>query len=77
MSPVTGIIYTASPFVFAIKDNVTDLLTPAIDGSTAVLKAIQRYGAKLDVFFYSCRRFDSKLTARLYLHKERLGPIDV
>lgn len=42
MSLVTG-IHTASPFIFAIKDNVTDMLTPAIDGSS-VLKAIQRYG---------------------------------
>lgn len=41
---ITGVIHTASPFTFAIEDNVRDLLTPAIDGSTAILEAAKRYG---------------------------------
>lgn len=47
MHPVTGVIHTASPFTFAIQDNVRDLLTPAIEGSIAILEAVKRYGSKV------------------------------
>lgn len=39
-TPVTGVIHTASPFVFAVKDNEKDLLDPAIKGTTRVLEAV-------------------------------------
>ncbi|KAI5456586.1 hypothetical protein BGZ63DRAFT_395837 [Mariannaea sp. PMI_226] len=41
---VTGIVHAASPFVLNPKDNVKDLLEPAIHGSLAVLEAAQRWG---------------------------------
>ncbi|KAH8678004.1 hypothetical protein BX600DRAFT_479451 [Xylariales sp. PMI_506] len=41
---VTGVIHTASPFVLNPKDNVTDLLEPAIQGSIAVLEAAKSWG---------------------------------
>lgn len=41
---VTGIIHSASPFVLNPKDNVKDLLEPAIHGSLAVLEAAKRWG---------------------------------
>ncbi|PNP47472.1 hypothetical protein TGAMA5MH_01293 [Trichoderma gamsii] len=46
-APVTAVIHTASPFTFAIKDNETDLLKPAIEGSTAILKAVKQYGGSV------------------------------
>lgn len=42
---VTGVIHTASPFVFDIKDTRVDLLDPAINGATTILEAAARYGA--------------------------------
>ncbi|KAL7914241.1 hypothetical protein GGI35DRAFT_238073 [Trichoderma velutinum] len=44
---VTAVIHTASPFTLVIKDNVTDLLNPAIKGSTAILKAAKLYGGNV------------------------------
>ncbi|KAL8339474.1 hypothetical protein RB601_005854 [Gaeumannomyces tritici] len=41
---VTAIIHTASPFVLAPKDNVKDLLDPAVKGAVAVLEAAGRFG---------------------------------
>ncbi|UNI18341.1 hypothetical protein JDV02_004614 [Purpureocillium takamizusanense] len=41
---VSGIIHSASPFVLKPKDNVKDLLQPAIQGSLAILKAAQQWG---------------------------------
>lgn len=44
---VTGVIHTASPFVFDIKDTRQDLLDPAINGAVTVLEATARYGASV------------------------------
>lgn len=44
---VTGVIHTASPFVFDIKDTRRDLLDPAINGAVTVLEATARYGASV------------------------------
>ncbi|OTB01921.1 hypothetical protein M426DRAFT_74951 [Hypoxylon sp. CI-4A] len=41
---VTHIIHAASPFNLAPRDNVRDLLDPAIKGATAILEAAVRYG---------------------------------
>ena len=41
---VTGVLHLASPFIFNPKDNVRDLLSPAIEGSTAMLEAVARWG---------------------------------
>jgi NADPH-dependent methylglyoxal reductase len=41
---VHGVIHNASPFLFDPKDTVRDLLEPAINGSTAVLEAVHRWG---------------------------------
>lgn len=39
---VDGVIHTASPFVLQVKDNKSDLLDPAINGTHNILKAIQK-----------------------------------
>jgi nucleoside-diphosphate-sugar epimerase len=44
---VAGIIHTASPFTLAPEDNVKDLLEPAINGSTAILKAAKTWGSSV------------------------------
>lgn len=44
---VTGIIHTASPFVFDFKDARRDLLDPAINGAVTVLKATAQYGSSV------------------------------
>ncbi|KAE9988951.1 hypothetical protein Vi05172_g9503 [Venturia inaequalis] len=44
LSGVTGIMHTASPFVLAVKDIATELLDPAINGVTCILKAAKEYG---------------------------------
>lgn len=44
---VTGVIHTASPFVFDIKDTRQDLLDPAINGAVTVLEATARYGTSV------------------------------
>ncbi|KDN62139.1 putative NAD dependent epimerase/dehydratase [Colletotrichum sublineola] len=41
---VTGIIHAASPFILNPKNNETDLLRPAINGSVAILEAARQYG---------------------------------
>ncbi|KAI1502049.1 NAD(P)-binding protein [Biscogniauxia marginata] len=41
---VTGVVHAASPFNVQPSDNVRDLLTPAVRGSTAVLEAARRWG---------------------------------
>lgn len=41
---VTGVIHAASPFVLKPKDNVKDLLEPAIHGSIAILNAAKKWG---------------------------------
>jgi NADPH-dependent methylglyoxal reductase len=43
-SNVTGIMHLASPFVLAPKDIPTELLEPAINGVTSILKAAKEYG---------------------------------
>jgi NADPH-dependent methylglyoxal reductase len=43
-APVTGIMHLASPFVLEVKDNVNDLLEPAIKGAVGILKAADKYG---------------------------------
>jgi NADPH-dependent methylglyoxal reductase len=45
---VTGLIHLASPFVLNAKDNVKDLLEPAVHGVTAVLEAANRWGTTLN-----------------------------
>ncbi|KAI0124979.1 hypothetical protein BJ170DRAFT_635901 [Xylariales sp. AK1849] len=44
---VTGIIHSASPFVLQPKDNVKDLLEPAINGSVAILEAAKKWGTSV------------------------------
>jgi NADPH-dependent methylglyoxal reductase len=44
---VTGILHTASPFVLAPKDIAVDLLDPAINGVTSILKAANEYGSSV------------------------------
>lgn len=41
--PFEGVLHTASPFHFNVKDAKADLLDPAIVGTTAILHAIKRY----------------------------------
>lgn len=41
---ITGVLHLASPFIFNPTDNVSDLLDPAIKGSTAILEAIKQWG---------------------------------
>ncbi|KAJ9149267.1 NAD-dependent epimerase dehydratase [Pleurostoma richardsiae] len=43
-SSVTGVIHTASPFVFEVKDRAKDILEPAINGAVAILDAVKLYG---------------------------------
>jgi nucleoside-diphosphate-sugar epimerase len=40
---VDGVIHTASPFVLNVKDNKTDLLDPAINGTLNILNAVHQY----------------------------------
>jgi len=41
---VDGVVHMASPFVMeGIKDNVKELLEPAVKGTTEILKAVQKY----------------------------------
>ncbi|GKT57041.1 NAD dependent epimerase/dehydratase [Colletotrichum tofieldiae] len=44
LAGVTGIIHAASPFILNPKNNETDLLQPAINGSLAILEAARLYG---------------------------------
>ncbi|WYZ37261.1 hypothetical protein EsH8_II_000767 [Colletotrichum jinshuiense] len=44
LAGVTGIVHTASPFVLTPKNNETDLLQPAIQGSIAILEAARLHG---------------------------------
>ncbi|KAK1986697.1 NAD dependent epimerase/dehydratase [Colletotrichum cereale] len=44
LAGVTGIIHAASPFILNPKNNETDLLRPAINGSVAILEASRLYG---------------------------------
>jgi NADPH-dependent methylglyoxal reductase len=41
---VTSVLHTASPFILKADDNVRDILSPAIKGSTSVLEAAKKYG---------------------------------
>ncbi|ROT37227.1 NAD dependent epimerase/dehydratase [Sodiomyces alkalinus F11] len=43
LSGVTAIIHAASPFILQPKDNVKDVLEPAVNGSLAILEAAKRY----------------------------------
>ncbi|TQN68760.1 NADPH-dependent methylglyoxal reductase GRE2 [Colletotrichum shisoi] len=47
LAGVTGIIHTASPFILNPKNNETDLLQPAINGSLAILEAARLYGSEV------------------------------
>lgn len=44
---VTRVIHTASPFILTPKDNVKDVLEPAINGSTAILEATKTWGSSV------------------------------
>ncbi|KAF2135281.1 uncharacterized protein K452DRAFT_214353, partial [Aplosporella prunicola CBS 121167] len=44
---VDGVIHTASPFVLEVKDNVKDLLDPAVKGTTEVLEATYKFNPKV------------------------------
>lgn len=44
---VTGVVHTASPFVFAVEDNERDLLDPAIKGTTRVLEAVAAHAPQV------------------------------
>lgn len=46
-SSVTGVIHTASPFMFEIADKKQDMLDPAINGAIAILEAVKRYGSSV------------------------------
>ncbi|KAF8608331.1 NADPH-dependent methylglyoxal reductase-like protein GRE2 [Ceratobasidium sp. AG-I] len=39
-----AVLHTSSPFVFKINDVTKDLLAPAIQGTTEILKSAKRYG---------------------------------
>jgi NADPH-dependent methylglyoxal reductase len=47
LSGVTGIMHTASPFVLAPKDIESELLNPAVDGVTSILRAAKEYGTSV------------------------------
>lgn len=40
-----AVLHTSSPFVFKINDITNDLLTPAINGTTEILKSAKKYGS--------------------------------
>ncbi|KAI9736802.1 MAG: methylglyoxal reductase (NADPH-dependent) gre2 [Claussenomyces sp. TS43310] len=40
---VDGVIHTASPFVLQVKDNVKDLLDPAIKGTNSILQSVHQH----------------------------------
>ncbi|EHK49473.1 uncharacterized protein TrAtP1_010700 [Trichoderma atroviride] len=42
---VDGVIHTASPFILNATDFETELLQPAISGTTGILEAIQKYNS--------------------------------
>lgn len=44
---VTGVIHTASPFVFNYQDVRRELLDPAINGAVTILEAVARYGSSV------------------------------
>lgn len=44
---VSGIIHSASPFVLKPKNNVKDLLEPAVQGSVAILEAAKQWGSSV------------------------------
>lgn len=44
---VSGVIHTASPFVFAVEDNERDMLDPAIKGTTRVLEAVAAHAPQV------------------------------
>ncbi|CAK7206499.1 methylglyoxal reductase (NADPH-dependent) gre2 [Sporothrix eucalyptigena] len=41
------VLHTASPFHFRVTDPVKDLVEPAVQGTTSVLKAIQKYAPQV------------------------------
>ncbi|ROV98774.1 hypothetical protein VMCG_06786 [Cytospora schulzeri] len=44
---VDGVIHTASPFQFEVKDNVKDLLEPAIKGTNRMLEAVAAHAPQV------------------------------
>ncbi|KAB8258827.1 hypothetical protein BDV32DRAFT_151091 [Aspergillus pseudonomiae] len=44
---VDGIVHTASPFQISVQDNKHDLLWPAINGTTSILRAAQEYAPQI------------------------------
>jgi len=40
--PLGAVLHTASPFHFNVTDNKKDLLDPAVDGTTSILKAVHK-----------------------------------
>lgn len=45
-SEIKYVLHTASPFTLEIEDPVKDLLTPAVNGTKAILSAIKKYGSQ-------------------------------
>ncbi|CAD6450079.1 7e1c9afb-6ef9-4444-a9f3-5e96e23de605 [Sclerotinia trifoliorum] len=45
---VDGVVHSASPFVFDVKDHEHDLLIPAIKGTTNILKAVQKNAPQVE-----------------------------
>ncbi|OGM49701.1 putative oxidoreductase [Aspergillus bombycis] len=45
---VDGIVHTASPFQTSVQDNKRDLLWPAINGTTSILRAAQEYAPQIN-----------------------------
>ncbi|KAJ8060110.1 hypothetical protein OCU04_011720 [Sclerotinia nivalis] len=45
---VDGVVHSASPFVFDVKDYEHDLLIPAIKGTTNILKAVQKNAPQVE-----------------------------
>jgi nucleoside-diphosphate-sugar epimerase len=43
----SGVIHTASPFVFAVENNERDLIQPAIFGTLNVLEAVAKHNASI------------------------------
>lgn len=40
------VLHTASPVVFDVKDNIKDIVTPAISGTKGIFSSIKKYGGK-------------------------------
>ena len=47
VTDVDGVIHTASPFTVEVEDNERDLLFPAINGTTEILKAVKAYAPQV------------------------------